>query len=86
MPEGILILILLAFSLLAFLVVWLLRRHLGSLGELDPVARYKLTRGLLVFWGILLVVAVVDAWREPHRTISQRTCLPAILSLCLISA
>jgi signal transduction histidine kinase len=53
MPEGIAILIMLAWLLLVFWISWGLRGRPGTVIVPDPVTRYRWTRAVLVFYGIV---------------------------------
>lgn len=83
MPDGTVILVLLAVCVLFFLFALLFRRRPGASAATDPATRYRRARNLCVAYGMLFALETVVAIGRRDGSLFGKLFVPGCFALCL---
>src|ERR1035437_6842499 len=82
MPDGIIILLLLALFVLGCLAAFLFGRRFRARAEHDWRARYIWARGMCIVYGIIVPLMTVFAFQRHDQSLFKKLLSPACFALC----
>src|SRR5438045_3708651 len=82
MPDGILILLLLALFVLACLAAYLIGRRYRAVAKGDLRARYVRARWLCIFYGIIFLLETFIIFQRHDQPWFKKLYLPVLFAVC----